>query len=345
MSSAATRPPSIAGAWRDVDWRHALRLSIAVVVAFTISTAFHLPESFWAVMSALIVVRPTAGSTLGAGWDRVRGTMSGTVIGLAGVWLHHAGLGTQSSTVGIIAIVAFLSAIVPTMRAAPISALIILTSGGIAGHSALDVAGLRAIEIAIGVVTGIVVSLVGFATHARKRFAAASAAWLRGTARHAVEDLAVDSVDAATRERRREQTRTALREIAVLAVAADREDRWLKRLVRRDGATVDRVACARIMTRIASDVGSVVRAAGCTPTPIDPDTRRALGDDLRDALHATAELFGDAPVESSQGLAGLRRRASHRSIQTPNDGWIAASSQLLLQDLQHLRRLSMAVAE
>ena len=334
---AATPSSLTPGAGRGPDWRHGTRLSIAVVIAFTVSIAFGLPENFWAVMSALIVVRPTAGSTLGAGWDRVRGTLGGTVIGLAGVWLHHVGVGSQLGMLGIIAIVAFLSAVVPALRAAPISALIILTSGGIAGHSALDVAGLRAIEIAIGVATGVAVSLVAFTTHARERFADACAFRLRETARETIEDL-TGAVDAAMRDGRREHTRAALREIAELAVGADREARWLTSLGRRGTPTIDRVACARVMTRISSDVSAVVRTAGCTPTSLDADSRRALCDDVCDALLATSSLFRTEPGDATHTMAGLRRRAAHRS-ETPNDGWIAGASHLLLQDLMHLRRL------
>jgi uncharacterized membrane protein YccC len=33
-------------------------------------------------------MRPTTGSTLGAGWDRVWGTLAGTVFGLGGVCLQ-----------------------------------------------------------------------------------------------------------------------------------------------------------------------------------------------------------------------------------------------------------------
>ncbi len=322
--------------WRETDWRHGTRLAVAVVVAFTVSTLCRLPESFWAVMSALIVARPTAGSTLGAGWDRVRGTMSGTVIGLAGVWLHHVGAGSQMGTLAIIAVVAFLSAIVPAMRSAPISALIILNSGGIPGHSALDVAGLRAIEIAIGVVSGVAVSLAAFATHARERFVDASTDWLRESAAHAVDDLTCGPVAAAVRDARRERNRATLRKLAELAVGADREARWLARERPVDSKAIDHVGAARVMTRIASDVGSVVRAADCAPATLDADARRSLADAVDTALRATADALVGADGGSS-GFAALRRWASPADT---SSGWVAASAHLLLQDLRHLARVA-----
>ena len=57
--------------------RYGARLASAVLLSFAASALLRLPEGFWAVMSALIVVRPDTGSTLGAGWDRVRGALGG----------------------------------------------------------------------------------------------------------------------------------------------------------------------------------------------------------------------------------------------------------------------------
>src|ERR1700709_1050978 len=118
--------------------RHGLQLAAAVVISYLASAAFGLPEGFWAVMSTLIVVRPDTGATIGAGWDRVRGTGLGPRCGWLGVWMRHLGIGVPEATLTIVALLAFASAGVPILRSAPITALIILSSGGIAGHSAVQ---------------------------------------------------------------------------------------------------------------------------------------------------------------------------------------------------------------
>lgn len=322
--------------WFDsvpAPWRHGLQLALAVVLAFGASATLHLPEHFWAVMSALLVVRPSTGSTLGAGWSRVKGTFSGTAIGLAGVWMHHVGIGSPYLTLAIVAALALASAVVPALRSAPISALIVLDSSGIAGKSALAVAGMRAVEIGIGVVAGMLVSLVAFASHARSQFDASCARFLRDAATRVHDDV----LDLPSREiDRAEGIRGALREIATLAVGADREHRLLTRVARlmRRAAphpAVDRAALARLLTRTSSDLTALVRSTATAPRGVDPAMRALVAEAVARALGSVADGFeGRGPID----LQPLR------SLSSPDapDPWIAPTARLVLQDLAQLRR-------
>jgi len=49
------------------DWPDALRMVVSTVLAATVSTLLHLPEMYWAVLSAVIVSRPGAGGSTKAG--------------------------------------------------------------------------------------------------------------------------------------------------------------------------------------------------------------------------------------------------------------------------------------
>ena len=117
-------------AQKAADWTHAAQLGAAVGLAWGASALLHRPEGFWAVMSALIVLRPTAGATLGAGWDRIRGTLAGTLLGLAGVALRHLhGFDVTATTLVLVGLLAAASALLPWLRSAPITALIVLGTG------------------------------------------------------------------------------------------------------------------------------------------------------------------------------------------------------------------------
>jgi len=329
-----------AAGWFDAippRWRHGLQLALAVLLAFGASASLRLPEHFWAVMSALIVVRPNTGSTLGAGWDRVKGTLSGTVFGLAGVWLHHTQVASSYAmlaTLSIVAALALASAVVPGLRSAPISALIILDSSGIAGRSALAVAGLRAVEIGVGVAAGIAVSLVAFASDARGEFDAACARWLRDAATRVHDDVLGIGVPP---DDRAEAIRKALREIGVLAVGADREQALLRRIARlrrREpvGPAIDRVAIGRLLLRLSSDLTALVRTVTTAPHAVAPAQRARIAEACLRALGTSADRIDR---DGGLDLQPLRALSSADAA----DAWTAPTARLVVQDLAQLRRL------
>ncbi|MDB5827628.1 MAG: rane protein-like protein, partial [Variovorax sp.] len=204
-------------------WRQGLPLAIAVLAAWGVSLAVGLPESFWSVMSVLIVMRPSAGSTLGAGWERVRGTAVGAAVGLAGVYLQHHGAPALATTLALVALLGLIGGAFPGMRSAPVAALIILSAGGIPGHSALQVAVLRMMQIGIGVGVALLISVIAAEYRAGPRFREGCAALLQRVAMR-VSALAGDSrpsEDAA--DGANAATRAAMTRLTVLADSADRE--------------------------------------------------------------------------------------------------------------------------
>lgn len=319
------------GLWRHGRWRPGVQLAAAVALAWIVSVALHLPESFWAVMSVLIVMRPSAGSTLDAGWDRVRGTAAGALCGLAGVYLQHHGAPVLPVTLAVVMLLAFAGAAVPGLRSAPVAALIILSAGGIPGHSALQVALLRMVQIGIGVGVALAVSTVMSEYHAGVRFDEGCAALLRGIAkRMAATTRPAD----AERERIDIGTRAALGRLAVLAGSADLEARWWRRGAAAGTARTYRNR-ARLAARIFQD--AVV---------LDRVLRLAKGDEApgsfrHDAARAAAKAIAGM-ADALEGkcappdLAELERcaQASHG---TPSSAMLAAPLNLLLDDLRHLQ--------
>src|SRR6185437_14021858 len=101
-------------------YRSELRLVVqaltAAALSLLIAEALALPQGFWAVITALIIVQGSLGGTLGAGLDRVVGTLA-------------------------VAPVALLAAIRPSFRVAPVTAaIVLLASSGTASPlaAALD---------------------------------------------------------------------------------------------------------------------------------------------------------------------------------------------------------------
>jgi uncharacterized membrane protein YccC len=346
---------------KNADMRHGLQLAIAVTASYLASLAVGLPEGFWAVMSALIVTRPDAGATIGAGWDRIRGTLLGTVFGIVGVWLRHTGLGVPTVTLLVVALLSFGSAGVPILRSAPMTALIILSSGGIAGHSPMQVAGLRVAEITIGVTVGLLISVAWPAARAATRFNAECAAVLRRAAAQVAQALADVPRTEAERDAASTDMRAALRRLVMLGNSAGQESLLSMRRGwhRLRGQADDQASklpsherIAKLVMRTSQDAALLGRvfdsqARDDGDKPVDP-----LWPELRDAACAALESVAGALASNRRtDLAALRRieatLAERRADASKPDDvalLLAGPMRWLLDDLRSLGRFAAASA-
>ncbi|KQW61215.1 FUSC family protein [Variovorax sp. Root411] len=319
--------------WRHGRWRPGVQLAAAVAIAWGVAVVLHLPESFWAVMSVLIVMRPSAGSTLDAGWNRVRGTAAGALCGLAGVWLQHHGAPALATTLAVVMLLSFASAAAPGLRSAPVAALLILAAGGIPGHSALQVALLRMVQIGIGVGVALAVSTLMSEYHAGARFDEGCAALLHGIAKRMAAarrpaDAEAESIQAGTR--------AALVRLAVLAGSADLEARWWRRGA---GGSTARGAYrdkARLAARIFQDAvvfDRVFRQA--QDTQADATWREAA----RAAGTAIAGMADALAGRSAPPDLGGLDRCAQASRDVPSNALLAAPLSLLFDDLRRLQHV------
>ncbi|MBB3180870.1 aromatic acid exporter family protein [Variovorax sp. Sphag1AA] len=314
--------------WRRPEARHGGQLVAAVLLSYGASAAMGLPESLWAVMSAVIVVRPTIGSSLGVGWQRVQGTVLGALLALVGVWLHQHGMNSAVATVGVVGALAYGSAMLPALRSAPIAALIVLGGAAVAGHSALQIALLRVLEISVGVGVGLLISLTDGSARAAARFDEECSAILRRLANDTGMLIFEDIRPSAKREAASDAARAALRELAVLAEGADREMRWRQFWERRTQTPPARPhrTAARLLARLSHDVGLFDRLAG---GPSNEPERCELVEALKHALVSTADQIAGL---GAQDLQPLKRCASQAA-------WTAVAVKLLSQDLIGLARM------
>ncbi|WP_300161123.1 FUSC family protein [Solidesulfovibrio sp.] len=143
---------------RRLGLRHALRTAAAAVATYILVTALALPQGYWAVVTAVIVMQANLGGSLWASWTRLAGTALGAVAG--GVAAH---LGGQSYlAVGLavfvtLAVCTGISKLRESSRVAGITAVIVIL-GGHPGTSALTMGVDRFFEISIGIVTALAVS-------------------------------------------------------------------------------------------------------------------------------------------------------------------------------------------
>jgi uncharacterized membrane protein YccC len=285
-------------------------------------------------MSALIVMRPNAGATFDAGWGRVRGTLAGALCGLLGVALQQLGAGTLVTTLAIVAALAFVTAAAPALRSAPIAALIILAAGQLAGHTALQAAVLRVVQIAIGVAVAMAVALASSRYRAADRLETGCASLLRRVSKQlqTPQVLAEPSEDEA--ESATAAVRGALDRLAMLATSADSESR----LFRRGRPAID----ARHYHRIVALTGRVVQDVATLKRML----RQGVDIEHDVVQIVSAALASVADTVEGKGkpeIAALRRWIDDANVPAadaaPSDAAIvllAAPLRLLVEDLERL---------
>ena len=153
---------------RQGELRHAVRVSAAVGAAFAVGALLHLPQAYWAVFTAVLVVQTSIGGTITATVERLIGTVVGGLAGVLGAYVRAQTVLEEGLVLSaVIALLAFGAAIRPSLRVAPITAAIVLI-GGSSHMAPLAAAAWRVVEILIGSVIGLGATLLVFPARARK---------------------------------------------------------------------------------------------------------------------------------------------------------------------------------
>jgi uncharacterized membrane protein YccC len=257
-----------------------VRALTAAALSLIIGEALALPQSYWAVITALIIVQGSLGGTLTAGLDRLVGTLAGAALGAAAALAREFWDAPQVLLLLLaVAPVTPLAAIRPSFRVAPVTAAIVLlaTPGD---ASPITSAMLRVVEIALGTIIGIVVSMLVLPSRARRICFEHAAETLQllaqllvlhlrppdPTKREAIDGLngrvraELGKVETAAQEARREHATRVAEE-----AAPDRVVRTLRRL-RSDVAFVGRATAAGDLDwsglgPILGEVSSALRVA------------------------------------------------------------------------------------
>ena len=231
------------------------RALTAAALSLVIGEAFAMPQSYWAVITALIIVQGSVGGTLAAGLDRFVGTLAGAVLGAAAALAGEFWRVPQVLLLLLaVAPVALLAAIRPSFRIAPVTAAIVLfttPSNASPITSAMD----RVVEIALGTIIGIIVSIFVLPSRAQRICFERSAEMLKRLAQVLLLHLRPpDAAKPDEIERLNERVRAALAKVEATAEEARREH-----LIRvAEGPVPERLV--RTLRRLRSDVAFVGRA-------------------------------------------------------------------------------------
>lgn len=265
------------------DWPDALRMVVSTVLAAAVSTLLHLPEMYWAVLSAVVVSRPGAGGSTKAGASRLIGTVFGSVVAMAVI-------GARAWHVPEIALLAI--AMIPLslfitafeeFRTAPVAAVILLSSTS-ALVSPFHIALLRLLQITIGSVASTVVgiSVLPSRGHGRVFRMAASILTRIGTALETAFD---EKLDAAKLDAAHDDIRRDLRDLGALVKT-------------KRGVTRAQARMVRLLSRLQQDSMFVGRVVGA-------GLRRSSASEYAKLVHGVCRDVADAMLEEDS--AALQR--------------------------------------
>lgn len=141
-------------------WKAGLRAAAAAGIAWGISSLLALPQGYWAVLTAIIVMQASVGASLKAAGDRLLGTLAGAVIGFAIASVTPSGSGgTMVALVLATGLLTVLAARNPIFRIAPVTAAIVLVAAPSHAEAWIS-ASHRVTEIGLGCLIGVAVAMI-----------------------------------------------------------------------------------------------------------------------------------------------------------------------------------------
>ena len=153
-----------------------IRVTIAALVSLAAAQSLQLPLPLWAVLTAVIVTQMSVGRSLKATFDYLVGTLGGAIYGGAiGVLIPHS---DEIALLAVLALavapLALIAAINPRLSVAPITAIIVLLVPMMTHATQIASALDRVLEVALGGVTGFIVSVLLLPSKAHPLVAAAA---------------------------------------------------------------------------------------------------------------------------------------------------------------------------
>lgn len=330
----------------------AVRMTVASLATFGLAEALGLPQGYWAVITALIVTQSSVGGSLKAALDRFLGSVVGACYGGAVAFAipHHGGASTFAALFVAVAPLTIAAAVSAGFRIAPITAIIVLlsTTGSTLGPLAFALD--RILEIGLGCVVGLAVSLLVAPARAARAVTEQAAGLARLLAGQLEALARLETVETPEVKALPPAVRRSLARLETLAGEAARErrsrlstapdpDPLLRTLMR---LRHDLVLLRRAITEADADVLRI-HLAGAWETAANAAAARLR--DLAEALAAGRRPTGDeaalaaAIVGYRDAIDGMRRRQVTRTLPTDGVGrifWLAFSLEQLRRNLDDL---------
>ncbi len=162
-------------AFQNISLRHAIKTAIACIAADVVILLLRLPEGYWAVISAGIIMQSSieTGSfeaTLMLGYERILGTVLGAALGIIGLLMSFKSIAISLPVIFVVmAVATYLTARFKQLKMMGITAIIIIMIGVQPGQHGLMLGLIRCMEIILGCVIAVVVTITIWPHRAKDR--------------------------------------------------------------------------------------------------------------------------------------------------------------------------------
>src|SRR6266571_401420 len=241
------------------ELRLCVRSTTAAVVTLAASQVLHLPIALWAVLTAVILTQISVGRSFKATIDYLASTLGGAVYaGAIGALVPHDNQFAVFAALAIaLAPAVLLAALNPRFSAAPFTAVMVFFGPTITHTGPIAAAFERVIEVAVGCVIGLLVSLFVLPGRAQDLAIEAATGMLSLMARFLPELFAgfTQNLDQPALSDIQNRIGEALARLDKIALEASHER------ITRLGAEPDQRPLLRTMLRLRHDLVIIGRAA------------------------------------------------------------------------------------
>jgi hypothetical protein len=313
---------------RKVEMGLGVRVTVAAMGALAIATAVGLKLPLWAVLTSVIVTQMSVGRSLKATRDYLIGTVGGAIYGGAvAVLIPHSGEGALLAVLVLaVAPLAFIAAINPSLNVATVTAIIVLLVPAMNHMSPLDSAIDRVLEVAVGAISGLLVSFLVLPSRAHSQIRTGAARVLELMA-----SVLNELLMGLTRQRDNDALRslqdgigTSLAGLNAVGAEAERE----RAAYLSSGP--DTGPLLRTVLRLRHDLVMIGRA---TVTPLPPDLRSRLAAPLASVSAAIVNYLKETAVALRTGAGSAPARPVEAALQAYSAEVAALRSEGLTRSL------------
>ena len=298
----------------SAELRLCVRSTTAAVLTLAAAQALHLPIALWAVLTAVILTQINVGRSLKASMDYLTSTLGGAVYaGAIGALVPHKNQLAESAALALaLAPAVLLAALYPRFSAAPFTAVMVFFGPTITHTGPIAAAFERVIEVAVGCVVGLIVSLTVLPARAHDLAIAAATQMLRLMAGFVPELFAgfTGKMDPPALAEMQNRIGEAFARFDKVAAEASHER------ITRLSAEPDQRPLLRTLLRLRHDLVMIGRAAA-VPLPVTFRSR------LAPRVARISETAADYLRGCSGALLARRGPPSLEAIQAALDGYDA----------------------